>query len=247
MPENLLIDSWGQWYSYMPPSDLELAYGPSPLSDQGPPLASVADLYLIQKLNLPAANHSDTLNVTLHDVENALSVIVASMFWTLGHIPPTHRAVAGDAFRGIFRNGTLATNSLNDVPKSPGLLPGNATVTEIYVAVRLELSIVAVPIQHHLPDIAKFSVCQVSVGLAASMTLMVLSLLLQRGSTHDQDLPVDGTGILHVIWLYRNHPELETLLEQAEHPTEDNLRAAGMVRTRLVGPRIRKTRSVESF
>jgi hypothetical protein len=35
--------------------------------------------------------------------------------------------------------------------------------------------------------------------------------------------------------MYRNHPELDALLEQVEHPTDDNLRAAGLVQTRLVG------------
>jgi hypothetical protein len=79
-------------------------------------------------------------------------------------------------------------------------------------------------------------VAQISVGLAASIALLLLSLpsslfAVQR----DSDLPIDGTGILHTIWLYRNHPELETLLEQVDHPTEENLRDAGMVQTRLVG------------
>jgi hypothetical protein len=37
--------------------------------------------YFIQKLNLPE-NNSNTRNITLHDFENALSVVVASMFWT---------------------------------------------------------------------------------------------------------------------------------------------------------------------
>ncbi|KAJ7486754.1 hypothetical protein FB451DRAFT_1553975 [Mycena latifolia] len=59
---------------------------------------------------------------------------------------------------------------------------------------------------------------------------MLLSLpytLFNRGVHEDSDLPIDGTGILHAIWLYRNHPELGTLLEQVEHPTDDNLREAG--------------------
>ncbi|KAJ7309215.1 hypothetical protein DFH08DRAFT_944299 [Mycena albidolilacea] len=77
---------------------------------------------------------------------------------------------------------------------------------------------------------------QVSAGLAASVILTMLasaSLLSQQGQNEDDDLPLDGTGILHAIWLYRNHPELERLLEQVEHPTDENLRAAGMVETRL--------------
>jgi hypothetical protein len=45
---------------------------------------------------------------------------------------------------------------------------------------------------------------------------------------------LDGTGILHTIWMYRNHAELAAILEQVEHPTDNNLRDAGMVRVRLV-------------
>ncbi|KAJ7133326.1 hypothetical protein C8R44DRAFT_849457 [Mycena epipterygia] len=226
---NLFIDTWGTWYSSIPSSDFQLDYASGPGSS-GLVYASVADLYLIQKLNLPAANHNDTRNVTLHEVENALSILVASMFWTLGHIPPTHRAIYG----GIdfsTNNGTLGPDmSLDDVPNPPTLRPGNAAVTEIFVEARLELSIIAV-----------------SASLAISVVLMFMSLWLQRGSEDDNSVSINGTGIFHAIWLYRNHPELETLLEQVEHPTDDNLRAAGMVRTRLVGAQLRKQSSGESF
>jgi hypothetical protein len=44
--------------------------------------------YIIQTLNLPAANHNSTQNVTLHELENALSNIVAAMFWTCKHRKP---------------------------------------------------------------------------------------------------------------------------------------------------------------
>ncbi|KAJ7827736.1 hypothetical protein B0H13DRAFT_2438961 [Mycena leptocephala] len=194
-------------------------------------MASTADIYLIQKLNLPVANHNtSTLNVTLHEVENALSTIVASMFWTYsnssGSFPPTYTAVAaGAAAQGM-------SDPLSDAP-TPILLQGNATVTERFTQARLELSIIAV-----------------SAGLAISIILFLLalpSLLFHQGSTDDKDRSVNGTGILHAIWLYRNHPELDALLEQVEHPTDDNLRSAGLVQTRLVGGRVQKERSNESF
>ncbi|KAJ6467400.1 hypothetical protein C8R45DRAFT_938739 [Mycena sanguinolenta] len=75
---------------------------------------------------------------------------------------------------------------------------------------------------------------QVSAGLVVSMVLMAVALSLFRSSEFDKDLPVDGAGILHTIWLYRNHPRLQQILEQVEHPSDENLRAAGMVQTRLV-------------
>ncbi|KAJ7885546.1 hypothetical protein B0H14DRAFT_2563872 [Mycena olivaceomarginata] len=70
--------------------------------------------------------------------------------------------------------------------------------------------------------------------LAASVALMLLSLehlLWLPEGKEGHDLPIDGTGLLYVIWLYRNHPELEVHLKQVEYPTEDN---AGMVRVTLL-------------
>ncbi|KAF7341360.1 hypothetical protein MVEN_01872500 [Mycena venus] len=214
---------WANWYNSMPGSDFEFDYS----SSESPSFTTVADVYLIQKLNLPAANHSDTQNVTLHDLENALSTLVASMFWTLGHIPPTHRPPPFGVKFQINDNGTIGP-SLSDVPTPPILLPGKGEVTEIFAETRAELNIIAV-----------------SAGLAASMILTMLasaSLLFQRGQNED-DLLLDGTGILHAIWLYRSHPELEKLLEQVEHPTDENLRAAGMVKARLVNKQARKDAS----
>lgn len=64
---------------------------------------------------------------------------------------------------------------------------------------------------------------------------MAVSLPLLCSSGMNEDPSINGTGILHAIWMYRNHPELQKMLEQVEHPTDENLRVAGMVRTRLVG------------
>ncbi|KAF8146399.1 hypothetical protein K438DRAFT_2093823 [Mycena galopus ATCC 62051] len=207
---NLFIDTWESWYYNIPPSAFPLDY------DYQDVFASAADVYLIQKLNLPAANQNDTLNATLHDVENALSTLIASMFWTLGHIPPTYRRDIGTMLEP-GANGTLIT-SLNDVGTHPLLLTSTATVTEIFSETALEIY----------------------AGLAVSVVLMLVSSSLlwrQDGLEFDEDLPVNGTGILHAIWLYRNHPDLEARLEQVEYPTDQNLRAAGMVRTRLAGGR----------
>ncbi|KAJ7728182.1 hypothetical protein B0H14DRAFT_3169398 [Mycena olivaceomarginata] len=172
--ENLLINAiqclksvnyvqWEKWYNLIPASDFMLDY-----MNQNGTATSAADVYLIQTLNLPPANLNNTRSVTLHDVENTLSTIVASVFWT-----------------------------------------GNATVTGIFTRARLE----------------------VSAGFGISIILMTLALSLLRlpgGYKRDEDFPIDGSSILHAIWLYRNHPHLETLLEQVEHPTDLNLRAAGM-------------------
>ncbi|KAJ6505151.1 hypothetical protein C8R45DRAFT_1181164 [Mycena sanguinolenta] len=204
---NLFIDAWEWWYYYIPLSFLLLDFNSGTLSLDGQvngPKASVADLYLIQALNLPAANHSETLNVKLHDVENALSNIVASMFWTLGRVSSPYRATIGT----YFDNGT-ADVSLNNLPTPPILLPGNVTAIGIFTEARLE---------PNSPDTAQHN-C---------------------GSKTGEDPPIDGTGILHTIWLYRSHPSLKPLLKQVEHPTDRNLRNAGKVRIQLLGGELQK-------
>ncbi|KAJ7198897.1 hypothetical protein B0H12DRAFT_1291944 [Mycena haematopus] len=163
MTGNALIDLWELWYINIPSSSYYLDFtGPSD------DLASVADIYLIQKLNLPAANHSDTQNITLHDLENALSTLVASMFWTMGHIHPAYGVLLDNGT--VFPNGTIS-QSLNDVSTAPMLLPGNATVTELVPETQLELSIIAV-----------------SAGLVVSIVLIAVVLPLLRQSKFDGDL-----------------------------------------------------------
>ncbi|KAF7359664.1 hypothetical protein MVEN_00690500 [Mycena venus] len=195
---NLYIDFWGEWYGYMPPSYQKML--------------SAGDVFLNQNLNLLSSDaNSKPRNVTLHELENSLSILVASMFWTLGHIQPAGWNAS---------NNSLVTGTTDVASNAPFLLQGGATVIEYLTQVRLDLSIIAV-----------------GAGLAVSTALMFLALpssLFHREAKREKDVLIDGTGILHAIWLYRNHPDLETHLEQVEHPTDENLRKAGIVRIRLV-------------
>ncbi|KAJ7312466.1 hypothetical protein DFH08DRAFT_897062 [Mycena albidolilacea] len=223
---NPLLDEWALWYSIMPMSNVPRG----PAGSDG--YLSLADLYLIRKFNLHSANQTSIPSaVTLHDLENALSELVATMFWTIGHIVPTYQVQVSDLLQP--NNTAVLDYRLSEVENPILLLSGgDATATERSIKVRLDLNIIAV-----------------SIGLAGSIVLMLLSLqysLLRIHHENEQDLPIDGTGLLHAIWMYRNHPELELFLEQVDHPTDDNLRHAGMVRTRLVGRRSRETESMDS-
>ncbi|KAF8157412.1 hypothetical protein K438DRAFT_1777220 [Mycena galopus ATCC 62051] len=196
-PEGFII-AWESWYCAMPMGSVHLT------SFSWESDLSVADLFLMQQLNLIPSNGTVPDNVTLHDLENQLSHLIASMFWILGHIAPPP---------GF--NATTATS--HDVATPPVLLTGNSTVTQISVQARLN----------------------VSVGLFASTILLLLSLRISRfrkAGTHKYDVQIDGAGMLHAIWLYCSHPELETLIEQVEDPTDVNLREAGMVTTRFGVP-----------
>ncbi|KAJ7325382.1 hypothetical protein DFH08DRAFT_1085128 [Mycena albidolilacea] len=186
---------------------------------------SVADLYLNQKLTLQQAGETVQRTVKLHDLENTLSSIIASMYWTLGNVPP--QAILANADDGTIQIGTSDSDS-----DTPTLLRGNAEVTEVSTQGRLDSNMIAT-----------------AGGLAASVALFLLSLrysLLSKSHKPETDNLIDGTGVLQAIWLYRNHPELETQLNQVDNPTETNLRKAGMVRTRLVGVDRRRREGCES-
>ncbi|KAF8142807.1 hypothetical protein K438DRAFT_1946148 [Mycena galopus ATCC 62051] len=200
-PYDALADDWESWYSAMPLSTIPRSYG----SDLE---ITVAEMFLIAQLNLASFNSTGFTNITLHQFENTLSELVASMYWTLAHVPP----LPGYAPTSLDVNGSP--------PVEVSLLPGTAVVTESAFQARLDSS-----------------TSEIIGGAVTSATLLLLSLqfLVFRKTTAPENDVVSGMGMLHIMWLYRNHPELETQLEQVVHPTDANLRQAGMVRTRLAG------------
>ncbi|KAJ7105900.1 hypothetical protein C8R44DRAFT_886347 [Mycena epipterygia] len=129
---NLFVESWDLWYSVMPPS-----YFPRNSFDgDNTDFLTVADLVLVQKSNLRSIGQTNIpASVTLHDVENALSILVASMFWT-GHIPP----VVGPI--GLSPNSPQYY-TLETPQTPPFLLQGNSTATVTLTQIRLDLSIIA--------------------------------------------------------------------------------------------------------
>ncbi|KAJ6529300.1 hypothetical protein B0H19DRAFT_1193621 [Mycena capillaripes] len=200
-PYDTLADNWESWYSAMPLSTIPRSYG----SDLE---ITVAEMFLIAQLNLASFNSTGFTNITLHQFENTLSELVASMYWTLGHIPP----LPGYVPTSLDANGSP--------PVEVSLLQGTAVVTESAFQTRLNSN-----------------TSEIIGGAVTSAMLLLLSLqfLVFRKTTAAEDDVVPGMGMLHIIWLYRNHPELETQLEQVVIPTNANLRQAGMVRTRLAG------------
>ncbi|KAJ7840948.1 hypothetical protein B0H14DRAFT_3140380 [Mycena olivaceomarginata] len=213
--DNVFMQAWHWLYNYAIP---ESTFAVDPRGNSG--LLSVADLYLNQKLTLQRAGETVPRTVKLHDLENALSSIIASMYWTLGNIPPQAILVNTD-------NGTIQLGTSDADSDAPILHRGSAEVTEVSTQGRLDSDIIAV----------SAALRTTAGGLAASVALFLLSLrysLLSKSHQYRADNPIDGTGILQAIWLYRNHPELETQLDQVDNPTEANLREAGMVRTRCL-------------
>ncbi|KAJ7903208.1 hypothetical protein B0H13DRAFT_2335168 [Mycena leptocephala] len=217
---NLLIESVGTWHCDVPQSPFNLDY------DSGEAV-TVADLQVPNpKAEFVAAGFQPTpqcdstrrgkcplrpsrINVLdkqacFHISYNPSTHLVLSV----GNIPATHGPLVTQ-----FTKGHISGYGFESVTNPPFLLQGNATVTQISVEGRLDLSIIAL-----------------GAGLAASVTLLLLSLSFSlSGARDDKEIPMDGIGILHAIWLYRNHPELERLMPHVENPTDNNLREAGMM------------------
>ncbi|KAJ7236533.1 hypothetical protein C8J57DRAFT_1479199 [Mycena rebaudengoi] len=134
--------------------------------------------------------------LNLHDIENALAVEVASMFWI-----------------GLYTNTTNAGGGI------PALTSGNAVVLHTRLAARLHISKISV-----------------SIGAAASAILLVLAVKFCRHAG-GPNTSLNGTGLLHMMWLFKDHPDLAEQLERMDNPTDANLRAAGMIRVQLLGTR----------
>ncbi|KAF8147513.1 hypothetical protein K438DRAFT_2027718 [Mycena galopus ATCC 62051] len=199
-PEQTLADNWEWSYLAMPHT-----IAPSWAADMD---LNVAETFFVEQLDLPV-NSTGRTNITLREFENTLSELVASIYWTLGHIAP----LPGFTPTSLTPNGPP--------PVEVSLLQGTAEVIQTNIEARLDLSTAAI-----------------AGGLIASAILLLLSLPFldfHKSREQDDDVAIGGMGILHAIWLYREHPELEKLLVQVVEPTDVNLRKAGMVRIRLAG------------
>ncbi|KAJ7614512.1 hypothetical protein FB45DRAFT_255023 [Roridomyces roridus] len=197
---DVLVNDWDSWYSSMPGANLPGTFASQPISD-----LSVADLFFVERLHLNFTG----VSVTLHQFENALAELVASMYWTLGHMPP----LPGFVPTSLEPNGPP--------PMEVSLLQGNTVFFADIVEARLDANM-----------------SFIILGTVVSAVLFLLSLHFSVFRTTEDEEIISGMGPLHIIWLYRNHPELEEQLEQVVDPTTSNLRKAGMVRTRLAGPKV---------
>ncbi|KAJ7889748.1 hypothetical protein B0H13DRAFT_1887860 [Mycena leptocephala] len=62
--------------------------------------------------------------------------------------------------------------------------------------------------------------------LVTSATLLLVSLQyldFRKTQMLVENMEIDGTGILHIIWLYRNHQGLQSALDQVGSPTNQKL------------------------
>ncbi|KAJ6615026.1 hypothetical protein B0H10DRAFT_110761 [Mycena sp. CBHHK59/15] len=195
-------DYWSQIVSSLPLSGISL--------QEQSILLSWGDVYLNQQLGLNlSALISASEPIYLHDVENGLSRLVASVFWIGGHVNQTF----------LTLEDTKTADGTSTVRTSPpNLGDGNAVVQQVVPAARLDMSHLAI-----------------TAGLSASIVLLLLAVALLTGDGGRNGV-LDGMGLLQIIWLFERHTELCEILEQVEEPSEYNLRKAGWIKVRLVDP-----------
>jgi len=76
---------------------------------------------------------------------------------------------------------------------------------------------------------------QLAVALAASFTMLVLSIYMSGGIRQQQNrISIDSTGILQIIWLTNRLRVLKDLMNKVDDPSEDVLRSAGMLEVDLL-------------
>ncbi|KAF8193156.1 hypothetical protein K438DRAFT_1829199 [Mycena galopus ATCC 62051] len=160
------------------------------------------DEYLMSYLDLDLhVNPSSGLQ--LHDIENALSNLLAMIFWTAGHV---------ELNPWYIKYSLNVDNGVSEAETVPGLNSGNTTITQQETShVRLSLNLIAV-----------------TLGFITSIVQMILCIMLLWTSTgHDNN--IQGNGLLHYIWLWHSCLQFSHSLKEVKQPTEANLRNAGQI------------------
>ncbi|CCL99281.1 uncharacterized protein FIBRA_01296 [Fibroporia radiculosa] len=163
--------------------------------------------YLMQTLNLTPGEPVQT-TLTLDQFENGLANLTASLYW------------AESSFLPNMRSYQIALQEIQSENQTPNMNTSSGNVIAAQLAARLNLNI--------LP---------LSIGLAASFVLLVLSIPLTRGKRDNDDI-VQSLGILDLAWLVSNQYELRETVGRVKDPTVENLRAAGMTPVTLVRRKI---------
>ncbi|KAJ7488819.1 hypothetical protein FB451DRAFT_678936 [Mycena latifolia] len=212
-----LLDS-GLWAEMIINSGGESSVPGSYDTGEGNYLLSWPDVYLIEHLGLDPISAVTNISLTpgptlyVHDIENALSALVASLFWIAGHIHPTPLAM---------KYGSNSVQDTGDSAMQPPILSAsNATLYQDVSGARLNLDIYAI-----------------SVGLGASIILFALGIKFWHIRGHLEPR-LEGIGLLHIMWLTQKHPEVLDQLKQVDEPTDNNLRTVGMIKVQLLGVQV---------
>ncbi|KAG1853175.1 hypothetical protein DFJ58DRAFT_745965 [Suillus subalutaceus] len=118
-------------------------------------------------------------------------------------------AIARVAAQLIWITGNLGSSN-------GGIQPGNGTAYINEEIIRLRLNINIIPL---------------SFAISASAIMMALALSMTRACnvSSNSQAAIQSTGTLQLLWLGHQSASVNEVLENVKHPTEANLRRAGMV------------------
>ncbi|KAJ7164154.1 hypothetical protein C8R46DRAFT_1036085 [Mycena filopes] len=141
-----LFEQWSLLYAYyVPQADFSYVVNPTEWEDETTSIidgayghASVADVYLLQTLNITTTNspYFPNKTVTLHDLENALSRFLAALFWTSSHVTP---ASGVQRYQSI---GNIAFSNVSNISQEANIIQlarGTKEVGGILAKGRLEV------------------------------------------------------------------------------------------------------------
>ena len=71
--------------------------------------------------------------------------------------------------------------------------------------------------------------------MSSSVTLLIAALFVTQGSSWNNESPdvLHDLGILQTVWLTQKREDLQSIVENVDVPTTENLRKAGMVPVRF--------------
>ncbi|KAG1844694.1 hypothetical protein F4604DRAFT_1937384 [Suillus subluteus] len=160
---------------------------------------SVADEYIMSLVGL---NLTDEYSQFLYDDARPISNFTLRP-------DELEFAVARAAAQLIWIAGQLGTSN-------GGIELGNGTayVNEEFIALRLNINL--------LP---------LAFATSASVIMLGLALHLTRAldASHDIQAAIPNIGVLQLLWLGHRSASINEVLEDVQHPTEANLRRAGMI------------------
>ncbi|KAF7378111.1 hypothetical protein MSAN_00235300 [Mycena sanguinolenta] len=168
------------------------------------------DEYLMSDLGLdPFANATSTV-LKLHDIENTIANMLAMVFWSATRIKANPWYIK----YSILATGSISADNGLESGAVPELATGTTTIMQETSRVRLNSNIVAV-----------------AFGLATAIIQMSFSIaFLCTPIEHGKS--VEGSGMLHNIWAWRNHHQFSKSLKYVQEPTEVNLRTIGLQSTK---------------
>ncbi|KAG1869442.1 hypothetical protein DFJ58DRAFT_855811 [Suillus subalutaceus] len=160
---------------------------------------SVADEYIMSLVGL---NLTDEYSQFLYDDARPISNFTLRP-------DELEFAVARAAAQLIWIAGQLGTSN-------GGIELGNGTayVNEEFIALRLNINL--------LPLAFAISASVIMLGLALHMTGAF-------DASHDIQAAIPNIGVLQLLWLGHRSASINEVLEDVQHPTEANLRRAGMI------------------